>query len=103
MFKIYKYIKCRCIKLILCMVVDIGLKFYAEPSRPNRVTLRSRSWVIYFDRFSVKSQVRRATLSYAVPFYIYLFYFLFAVVNYLLLSFHVSLDLPRCVPVVRLY
>ena len=45
---------------MLCMFVDIGLKFYAVPSR---VTLRSRSWVIDFDRFSGKAQVRRATLS----------------------------------------
>ena len=45
---------------MLCMFVDIGLKFYAVPSR---VTLRSRSWVINFDRFSGKAQVRQATLS----------------------------------------
>ena len=45
---------------MLCMFVDIGLKFYAVSSR---VTLRSRSWVINFDSFSGKAQVRRATLS----------------------------------------
>ena len=45
---------------MLCMFVDIGLKFYAVPSQ---VTLRSRSRVIDFDRFSGKAQVRRATLS----------------------------------------
>ena len=38
-----------------CMFVDIGLKFYAVPSR---VTSRSRSLVIDFDRFSGKAQVR---------------------------------------------
>ena len=42
------------------MFVDICLKFYAVPSQ---VTLRPRSWVIDFDRFSGKAQVRRATLS----------------------------------------
>ena len=45
------------------MFVDIGLKFYAVPSQPTRATLRSRSWVIDFDKFSDKAQVRRATLS----------------------------------------
>ena len=45
---------------MLCMFVDIGLKFYAVPLRE---TLRSRSWVINFDRLSGKAQVRRATLS----------------------------------------
>ena len=45
------------------MFVDIGLKFYAVPSQPTRATLRSRSWVIDFDKFSDKAQVRRAKLS----------------------------------------
>ena len=47
----------------LSMLVDIGLKFYAVPSRPTGVTLRSMSLVIDFNRFSGKAQVRRATLS----------------------------------------
>ena len=45
------------------MFVDIGLKFYAVPLQPTQATLRSRSWVIDFDKFSGKAQVRRATLS----------------------------------------
>ena len=32
-------------------------------NNPPWVTLRSRSWVIDFDKFSGKAQVRRATLS----------------------------------------
>ena len=45
------------------MLVDIGLKFYAVPSQPTGATLRSRSLVIDFDKFSGKAQVRRAMLS----------------------------------------
>ena len=47
----------------LSKLVDIGLKFYAVPSRPTLVTLRSMSLVIDFNRFCGKAQVRRATLS----------------------------------------
>ena len=39
-----------------CMLVGIGLKFYAVP-------LWLVSWVIDFNRFSGKAQVRRARLS----------------------------------------
>ena len=51
------------------MFVDIGLNFYAVPSQPTLVTLRSRSWVIDFDKFSGKAQVRRATLSCDSSYY----------------------------------
>ena len=46
------------------MLVDIGLKFYAVPSRPTWVIMRSMSWVIDFNRFSGKAQVRQALISY---------------------------------------
>ena len=50
----------------LSMLVDIGLKFYAVPSRPTCVTLRSMSLVIDFNRFSGKAQVRRAFIEQTV-------------------------------------
>ena len=64
---------CRWIKLIFCMLVDtcIGLKFYAVPSLPPWEALRSRSWVIDFNRFSDKAQVRRATLSCDSSYFCY--------------------------------
>ena len=58
----------------LSMLVDIGLKFYAVPSRPTGVTLRSMSLVIDFNRFSGKAQVRRATLSCDSSYYNKLYY-----------------------------
>ena len=50
------------------MFVDIGLKFYAFTTHLSD-TLRSRSWVIDFDKFSGKAQVRRATLSCDSSYY----------------------------------
>ena len=37
---------------MLCMLVDIGLKFYSVPSQPTWITLRSRSWTLL--KFLVK-------------------------------------------------
>ena len=58
------------------MLIDIGLKFYAVPSQPTCVTLTSRSWVIDFDRFSGKAQVRRAMLSCDSSYYFFVVFLL---------------------------
>ena len=50
------------------MLVDSCLKFYAEPTSPTWVALRSRSCFIDFN--SCKAQVRRATLSYDISYLI---------------------------------
>ena len=51
---------------MLCMLVDIGLKFYAVPSRLTWVTLRLRSWVIDFNICSGKVQVRGFLKKYGL-------------------------------------
>ena len=38
----------RWILLILYMLLDIGLKIYSQPSWPNSLTFRSRSWTLKF-------------------------------------------------------
>ena len=47
-FEVFIFWSFSWILLILCLMLDTGLKFYGVPSRPTSVTLRSRSRILKF-------------------------------------------------------